>query len=172
MLKRVVSALALFLLTGCSAILGPHYNDTLRYVPPHESSARLDPIVTQVIPQFSSVRPHQDLQFAYNSNKDWEVMRHPDTGVILRRRLSVIFGYRCAGNDIGCSGTTECGVEMLQVSEEYLGGADRWGEPLIGEYQSPNTAMGYGAYLRYETCADVDKLKEQSRGVAGMWTKD
>jgi hypothetical protein len=171
-LKPILSFLAIFFLADCGAILGPHYNDTLRYVPPHESSARLDPIVTQVIPQYSSRRPHHDLQFAYNSNKDWEIMRHPDTGVIIRRRLSVIFGYRCAGADIGCGENRECGVEMLQVSEEYMGGAEQWGEPLVGEYQSPNTAMGYGAYSRYESCAAVDKLKEQSRGATGVWTKE
>ena len=117
------------------------------------------------------MRPRQDLQVAYNSSREWDVMRYPGTGVVLRRRLPVIFGYRCAGDDIGCRGGRTCGVEMLQVDEEYLGETDRWSEPHIHEYQTP-TALGYGAYSRYETCADVDQLRDKSRGLTGAWTKD
>jgi hypothetical protein len=133
-----------------------------------KSNPKIDPIVLQVVPTYPSIRPGQKVIFAYNTQNEWSVIRNPATGAILRRRVGILFAFRCEAQDVGCRTAGDCGAELLPADEENLGG-DRWEEPHLHNYMGD---YGPVAYARYETCGDVEKAKSMVRGKPGVWMSE
>jgi hypothetical protein len=130
-----------------------------------QSNPRIDPIVLKMAPTLPSIRPNQKPIFAYNTQDQWQVIRNPQTGVILRRRVTIVFAFQCLEAGADCHSAGDCGSEILPADEENLGG-DRWDEPHLQTFQGNYGPVGYS---RYETCADVEKAKSMFRGKPGVW---